>query len=335
MKSPLQRLAACAFAVLAWPAAAGAQAFETVGSRAAGMGGAFVAVADDASAAYWNPAGFAAGSLFSLVLDRATAKVNPSGEPAGSRSGLLIALGAPPVGLSYYRLRHTLLLPGPLPATGTDGRSDPGAGEVRLDTLITHHTGATLLQSIVPGIAVGATLKLVRGSASSVVQPDGDRDALLEDGGDLVGKASTKFDADLGVMASAGRIKAGLTLRNVTEPNFETAGRGTALKLERQARAGLSVMPIVGLLVAADLDLTRTPGPIGAVRNLAAGAEARIARKHYVRGGVRLNTAGERATAVSVGASYAATSALLVEAQVTAGSAQTHRGWGISARLGY
>ena len=37
------------------------------GSRAAGMGGAFVAVADDASAVYWNPAGFAAGSFFSLV----------------------------------------------------------------------------------------------------------------------------------------------------------------------------------------------------------------------------------------------------------------------------
>jgi hypothetical protein len=31
---------------------AAAQSFDTVGTRAAGMGGAFVAVADDASAAY-------------------------------------------------------------------------------------------------------------------------------------------------------------------------------------------------------------------------------------------------------------------------------------------
>jgi hypothetical protein len=331
MKIPL-RLLCAALGSLASPALAGAQAFETVGTRAAGMGGAFVAVADDASAAYWNPAGFAAGSFFSLVLDRATAKSNPAGEPAGSRSGLLIALGAPPIGLSYYRLRNTGLVPGPLPAAADD---DPRAGEVRLDTLITHHTGATVLQSIVPGIAVGATLKLVRGSASSVVQPEGDRDALLEDGSDLTGKASTKFDTDLGVMASAGRIKAGLTVRNVTEPDFETAGGGSVLKLERQARAGIAVMPIAGLLVAADMDLTRTAGPLGAVRNLAAGAEARVARKHYVRGGVRLNTAGERATAVTVGASYAATSALLVETQITAGSARAPRGWGISARFGY
>jgi hypothetical protein len=326
------RLVGAALVALASPALAGAQAFETVGTRAAGMGGAFVAVADDASAAYWNPAGFAAGSFFSLVLDRATAKSNPSGEPAGSRSGLLIALGAPPIGLSYYRLRNTDLVPGPLPAAADN---EPRAGEVRLDTLITHHTGATVLQSIVPGIAVGATLKLVRGSASSVVQPEGDRDALLEDGSDLTGKASTKFDTDLGVMAGAGRIKAGLTVRNVTEPDFETAGGGSVLKLERQARAGIAVMPIAGLLVAADMDLTRTAGPLGAVRNLAAGAEARVARKHYVRGGVRLNTAGERATAVTVGASYAATSALLVETQITAGSVRAPRGWGISARFGY
>ena len=47
-----------------------AQTFEVVGTRAAGMGGAFVAVADDASATYWNPAGLALGRVFSAVLDR-------------------------------------------------------------------------------------------------------------------------------------------------------------------------------------------------------------------------------------------------------------------------
>ena len=33
------------------------QSFDLVGTRALGMGGAFVAVADDASATWWNPAG--------------------------------------------------------------------------------------------------------------------------------------------------------------------------------------------------------------------------------------------------------------------------------------
>src|SRR5215212_1066894 len=80
----------------ALPGAAAAQTFDAAGTRAAGMGGAFVAVADDASAAYWNPAGFAAGSFFSLVLDGATARVDPAGgDRLGSQSALLFAIGAP------------------------------------------------------------------------------------------------------------------------------------------------------------------------------------------------------------------------------------------------
>src|SRR5689334_1293811 len=47
---------------LAFPRGASAQEVaETVGSRALGMGGAFVAVSDDAMAVYWNPAGLASG----------------------------------------------------------------------------------------------------------------------------------------------------------------------------------------------------------------------------------------------------------------------------------
>jgi len=336
MKTWLTRLALLSLVAPAWPATAGAQEFETIGSRAAGMGGAFVAVADDASAAYWNPAGFAAGSFFSLVLDRASAKLNPDAGPAGSRSGWLLALGAPPLGLSYYRLRGTVLLPGPLPTgAGGDGRNNPGAGEVRLDTLVSHHIGATLVQTVAPGVAVGATLKLVRGTAVSVVQPDGDRDELLEDAGDLVGKGSTKFDADLGVMATVGRVKAGLTLRNATAPGFDSAGGGPALKLERQARAGLAITPLGGWIVSADVDLTKTAGPLGQVRHLAAGTEARVARRHYLRGGARFNTVDERAAALSFGGSFGVTASLLVDAQVTVGSDRTHRGWVISAKLGY
>src|SRR5262245_61737355 len=48
---------------------AAAQAEPAVGVRAAGMGGAFTAVADDGSASFWNPAGLASGSLVSVTLD--------------------------------------------------------------------------------------------------------------------------------------------------------------------------------------------------------------------------------------------------------------------------
>src|SRR5213593_698647 len=46
-----------------------AQSAEAIGVRAQGMGGAFTAVADDATATWWNPAGLAAGAYFNLILE--------------------------------------------------------------------------------------------------------------------------------------------------------------------------------------------------------------------------------------------------------------------------
>jgi hypothetical protein len=326
-------------AIAGWASAAGAQTFDTVGTRAEGMGGAFVAVSDDASAAYWNPAGFAAGNFFTMVLDRSTVKVNPGGpEGAASGSGLLVSLGMPALGLSYYRQRSAILTPAAPPtAAAVDGRKAIAADELRLDTLITHHSGATLVQSIAPGVAVGATLKLVRGVASSTVVRDGDRDALLGDVNELSGQGSTRFDADIGVMASSGGLKVGLTVRNLTQPEFRTAGTGEsgALSLRRQARAGIAVTPREGWVVAADLDLSRTRGPLEDVRSFAAGSERRMGRKALIRGGLRLNTAGPRDPVVAAGGSYAVMGSLLLDAQVTGGSDRAQRGWGISARFVY
>ncbi len=61
-------LAAGLLASTALPAKA--QIYEIVGTRAQGMGGAFVAVADDATATWWNPAGLATGAYFSSVVER-------------------------------------------------------------------------------------------------------------------------------------------------------------------------------------------------------------------------------------------------------------------------
>src|SRR5437879_1087620 len=81
-----------AIATIAFASLTFAQRFDDVGVRAQGMAGAFVAVADDASATWWNPAGLAT----------ARNAVDFSAEISeGGRGG--VALAFPSLGLSYYR----------------------------------------------------------------------------------------------------------------------------------------------------------------------------------------------------------------------------------------
>ena len=329
-----------ASAGLALPHAAAAQAVDAAGTRAAGMAGAFVAVVDDASAVYWNPGALATGSYFSLVLDRTEGRTTTSEPAAGSRSGFLIALAAPALGLSYYRIRSTTLTPPDLATEGGRlGRNVIGPGEVRFDSLVTHHIGATVVQSLADGVAVGATLKLVRGTAAAGIVADANREVLLADGIDLRGRSSSKFDTDAGIAVTSGPLRAGLTVRNLTEPTFESAESGHVLRLGRQARVGLAVRATEGWVMAVDLDLLRTPGPFGDSRDLAFGTEGRVARRAFVRGGVRLNMLGDgpsgRAASASVGGTYAVRASVLVDAQVTAGSERSSRGWGVAARFVY
>src|SRR6187401_2525165 len=83
-----------------------AQSFESVGERALGMGGAFVAVANDSSATWWNPAGLAAGPFLDLAIARVGGEADAR-LPA-LRTGLWsFSLATPPLGASYYRLRIT------------------------------------------------------------------------------------------------------------------------------------------------------------------------------------------------------------------------------------
>src|SRR6187397_271158 len=77
------------------------QAIESAGSRAPGMGGAFVAVATDSSATWWNPAGLAAGPFVDLALSSNSVQV-AGDQPPAWRGGLSsFALGFPPAGISY------------------------------------------------------------------------------------------------------------------------------------------------------------------------------------------------------------------------------------------
>src|SRR5688500_17373980 len=176
--------------LLTFPSLSAAQSFQAIGTRAQGMAGAFVGVADDASAVYWNPGGLARGAYFSLLVDGGTSESTPDGgRLAGKESGWILALSTPALGLSYYRLRMTAVNP-------SGGSPDLFA----LNSLVTHHAGVTLVQSLTDGIAVGVTGKLIRGMAAEADATANRADDLL-DGWDVMGRSSSQVDLDVGVMA--------------------------------------------------------------------------------------------------------------------------------------
>jgi hypothetical protein len=317
----------------ALPGVAAAQQFETLGARALGMGGAFVAVADDATAIYWNPAGLATGAFVSLLVDRQTAEVRPAdGTAASGRSATMAALSLPQIGVSYQRLRHaTAVLSSDETAAGQHG----GLDAVRLVSLISHETGLTLLQSLADGIVVATTLKVVRGIAAEAPGAPGQTPAdLLDEAVALVGRASTAVDLDVGLMAGGPRARAGLVIRNVRQPEFALPAAG-ALRLERQIRAGVAWLPHRRLTLAADLDLATVETPHGPRRNVAAGAEAPAGRNVVVRGGLRLSTTGDRRPAAAAGLSIAARPGIWIDGQLTRGQADADSGWGLAARVGF
>lgn len=324
------------------PAGVNAQSFAAAGTRAQGMGGAFVGVADDGTAIYWNPAGLAAGSYFSLVVDAVAAEAAPDGQPiGGNNSSFLLGLSTPALGLGYYRLKAAAAGPAPPPLLSEAFVPNAGA-RMRVDTLITHHAGVTLVQSLMQGVAVGTTLKLVRGiAASSLVDAPTAQAALSSDIAEVLGKASNQFDLDIGLMASGGPLKVGLTVRNVREPGFEASGGGTELTLDRQARAGFSYAVGSNWVAAADVDLLRSRDAFGERRDVAVGVEGRLAPRAFVRSGLSLNTLDDAGVedalglAYSLGGSYAARASVFIDGHITTGGERTGLRWGLAARFVY
>lgn len=299
--------------LLLFQGAAAAQTFETAGARALGMGGAFVGVADDVTAVWWNPAGLATGGFFSLAVERhAFEQRRPElfgGPPPAERSTFFLGAGSLPLGLSYVRTRETYLTQGPL-------------DEAVLRDLVTHQAGVTVLQSLTDAIVVAGTAKYIRGVAASGppgVEPDGE--------------GSHAFDADLAVMVHTGALKAGLTLRNVTSPEFE-APDGSRLELPWLARAGVSYLAMPALTVALDVDLRAVQAGVDRRRSLAVGGEYRFDRL-ALRSGARFDTIGEGNPLGTVGGSYAVRNGVWVDVWVAAGSARADRGWGLAGRIAY
>jgi hypothetical protein len=316
--------------VLSYPTPVRAQTYEQPGVRALGFGGAFVAVADDATAVWWNPAALATGPFFNVVLERQHRRREPASDIAAlERSGVDqsvtgFALATLPLGLSYYRTRYTQVPAG----QGIDPQPE---GAV-VSSLVAHQTGVTLLQSITSGLVIGSTLKFVRGIVSVSSVDQGDTGEALDEAADLIGQATNRFDADLAVHWNSGRLRAGLTLRNASEPSF-TGPDGQEVVLERQARAGVAFAVRESTTVAADVDLTeQTEDPAG--RRLAMGIEQRFLPRFAVRAGLRVVMGDDTDPVAAVGASVAIRAGIWADGFWSRGEHEDDR-WGLAARVAF
>ena len=298
-----------------------------------GMGGAFVAVATDSSAGWWNPAALADGPFFDLSVGHAIDDRDQQFPAARDRSSGL-SLSTPVVGASLYRFRLT---DAGSPIEGSGGGRQVGEATRQVRSLAVSALGGTVVQTLVSGTHVGATLKYVRGTLrigdGEGLSPAGalDRGAGLDGG-----RAEGHFDLDLGALATAGPVRLGAVVKNLRATEF---GQG-AFALPRQARVGVALATEQAggppLTISFDADVLAYQTGTGERRVVALGAEDWLAGHRIgLRAGIRKNRVGAGERALTAGASIAVRAGTFLEAHVTGSTTSIERGWGAGLRVSF
>lgn len=342
-------LVATCLVLLASAVPARAQVFETVGIRALGMGGAFVAVADDVTAVYWNPAGLANSAIFdaSVEYTRTESPAHQGAAPSAAggwrMSTTFVGFAVPSLGVSYLRTRADRTS-GPT-AGSADVRQQDRPGVAVVNSLAVDQIGVTLLQSLLPNLVVGSTLKLARGSTRlTTFVPGVSLSDAFDQGAEVSSAAATKFDLDMGVLAVFGPFRLGLVGRNLREADFAPDDATGSGRMQREVRAGFAITPGFtphrssaarpSLTIAFDTDLTSVTLPAGEERHVAGGIEYWVGRRHVgLRAGLRANTLGDSRTVGTVGATVAVRSWVLVEGQYASGRDNVAQQWSFGGRV--
>ncbi|MEC4888529.1 MAG: conjugal transfer protein TraF [Nitrospira sp.] len=290
--------------------------FATVGARAAGMGGAGVAVTTDAFATYWNPAGLAMTKTVDIRIgvaaqgiDRLGVKdtldqidkldknnvanlnqlqslVDKINRPGASVS----AIGAGGLYIKGYFGDHAfgvsvadvatagMFAPTRLTAVNNGGTIGV-SGQLALQGLEARQATFSYAYAFADRtFAIGVTGKLIQGAAynGTATVTNGDVDIT-----DSLGKAklSTAFGIDVGaVYRPSSWLRMGIVAKDINAPSFDTKTPGQQFKLEPQVRGGVAVNPWETLTLTADMDITsnRTLTPGVKSQVLSVGAEQTI-----------------------------------------------------------
>jgi hypothetical protein len=324
--SPAVRCLLALLPLLAFARPVGAQqVFESVGERALGMAGAFVAVADDSTAVHWNPAGLAVGRPVGMTIgwyrSQSGNRLGPPVPGPTAGDNRFTSLGTWPLGVSYGRFASSAL------------EADLANG-LQVRTLRTSHAGVTVLQTIVEGLVAGATLKYVRGSVAVTPATGLTAEDALKEGARAEAQARGTIDLDFGLMADMERLRVGVTWKNLRSPQF-TASDGVVTTLPRQARLGVAVLPSDGVTLAMDIDLDTVDLRGDPRRMVALGGESRLGRRLAVRSGVRWDLEGDRLPVGAAGLSLVVRAGLWLDGHYAQGRSKEDREFGVAFRAGF
>ena len=255
---------------------------DAVGIRAQGMGGAFTAVADDATASWWNPAGMAGGAYFNALIEAGNYRQPNSERTDGRRPAERAARryaqfcrrlsGPRPELLPPPHQRNTA---GNLYRDGhrrpTRGWSDGGPSALAGAQPVRRQRRA------VARIASGDRIDAQAGERGRRVAGAGSAAAGSLDAATDLDPSERRTPASTsGRWRCSAAARIGVMVRNVKELEF---GSGIdAFRLSRQARVGAALSSgtrgVIGTAtLAVDADLTTTTTVLGDERRVAAGGE--------------------------------------------------------------
>jgi len=298
--------------------------FEITGARALGMGGAFVAVANDATAVHWNPAGLPSGAAAGMTVGWDQLRFGDPSLPAvvgATQNGAtLTSVATYPLGFSYGYLRAAQVV-----AVADDGTP-------LVNNVTVHLFAGSVVQTLVKGLVVGGTVKYLRGQVISAETAGFTNGDALDEATKRKTDSDGAFDLDLGVMATIGWFRAGFTAKNLVQPTF-VGDAGFETQLKRRYRLGIAAMPTDGLTLAFDVDLDTADPLVGLRRMMAAGVETRLGSSLELRGGVRWGRDGEKRPISSIGASLKIRKSMWLDGYTTY-SRYDDRGWGVAFRAG-
>src|SRR5262245_27516858 len=266
--------------------------FVTVGPRAAGMGGAGVAITTDAYATYWNPAGLAMLKSADIRI-QGTAQVtgrediinalddlndfnpNDTSQPNLAKAQNIVnqinkpgatisALGAGGLYFKGHFGDHAFgfnvsdvatsgaFVSSPVVATGTQI-----TGQMALRGLEARQVAFSYAYAFADKtFALGVTSKIIQGAAynNTANLQGGANPNLFNNFGQAM--ISTSFGIDLGAMyRPSSWLRFGAVAKDINQPSFDAPG-GLQYKLTPQVRGGVAVNPWSTMTITADMDIT-------------------------------------------------------------------------------